>query len=363
MEQKENYIINPFRINIDQMKRLLLVNFEKDQDTIYVAFEPQVFDDKVHGKGHLIIGWRQDGKVDIYCEPSLKLKPENYDIVGKGLANLVESEFSEASYEINDLGVQAHYRFKDLHDRLVIIKIKENNPKKRKPFGLLAPMGDAAEKPSALPLVLLHDFYFVRKKCTKVEICINGKSHQPDQLPLLMDGTKMLFLRYSPEPLIVTFNPAIEDSLNPLAIKPQQKQISSGEYDFELEWKNNQPSIKRIIRNNKTYPVTLFFKEAFPNIKVLENNTVLHGRFEIEAHPSTGKIGGHYTLEKENSKTKIIMIPSNGWKPRPTKFSLWFLYTVAKIFKKWPKTYKWTAYIQEKENGDYYMKSGWKRIK
>ena len=62
---------NPFQISIDPMERLLLVNFEKDPDTFYVGFEPQVFDDNVNGRGHLIIGWRVDGKVDVYHEPGL----------------------------------------------------------------------------------------------------------------------------------------------------------------------------------------------------------------------------------------------------------------------------------------------------
>ena len=98
-------VINPFQINIDPMERLLLINFEKDPDTVYVGFEPQVFDDNVHGKGHIVIGWRVDGRVDVYYEPSLKLDPGAYDIAGKGLANMVETDFSEASYEVNDFGV------------------------------------------------------------------------------------------------------------------------------------------------------------------------------------------------------------------------------------------------------------------
>ena len=60
---------NPFHIAIDPMERLLLVNFEKDPDSLYIGFEPQVFDDHINGKGHLVIGWRIDGKVDVYHEP------------------------------------------------------------------------------------------------------------------------------------------------------------------------------------------------------------------------------------------------------------------------------------------------------
>lgn len=33
----------PFNIVVDPMQRLLLINFEKDPDRLYVGFEPQVF--------------------------------------------------------------------------------------------------------------------------------------------------------------------------------------------------------------------------------------------------------------------------------------------------------------------------------
>ena len=83
-------MIIPFHIDIDPMKRLLLVNFEKDPDTTYVGFEPQVFDDPVNGRGHLVIGWRQDSRVDVYHQAGLHPDPAKYDIAGKGLANMVE---------------------------------------------------------------------------------------------------------------------------------------------------------------------------------------------------------------------------------------------------------------------------------
>lgn len=54
---KKIHFLSPFSIDIEPMSRLLLVNFEKDPDTVYVGFEPQVFDDADHGKGHLVIGW------------------------------------------------------------------------------------------------------------------------------------------------------------------------------------------------------------------------------------------------------------------------------------------------------------------
>lgn len=356
------HLLNPFTINIDPMNRLLLVNFEKDPDTLYLGFEPQVFDDTVGGKGHLVIGWRLDGRVDVYHEPGLKPQPGKFDIAGKGVANMIERQMPHTLFEISEGGVNVHYEFSDSNERTVIIRIIEKNPRKRKPFGLLAPMGSAAQNPSALPLVLLYDFYFVRKKHTEIEISIQGRKHKVDQLPLPMDWTKMLFTRYSPKPLIATLNPAFNGELPLIAVEPENRQIKSEEQNISLEWKDGSPSIGSITRNNHICAVQLSFKKPFPDIRSLAENTIHAGKFEITAHSSTGKITGQYTVENKESVVTIAMIPSGGWKPRPTKLSLRFLYTVAGIFKKWPTTYEWTATISKRDKEPWQMESGWKRI-
>ena len=361
MAQETKNIVMPFSISVDPMQRLLLVNLEKDPDTLYIGFEPQVFDDAVHGKGHLVIGWRADGRVDVFHERGLKLDPATYDIAGKGLAHMEEREMRAAFFDINGAGVQAHYVFDDIHNREVVIRISESNSRKRKPFGLLAPMGDAAENPSAMPLVLLHDFYFVRKKHTEIEVSVDGRRHRMDNLPMPMDWARMTFIRYSPQPLIAKLNPAVEGELPSLTAETGAERIISGDHEYMLEWRNGMPYIKCIVRNNEIYPLELRFTDPFPDIASLAGKTSIKGGFEIEGHHSTGLISGHYTIEKDNDRVTVTMIPSGGWRPRPDKFSLRFMYTVAGVFKKWPTTYEWTADIREKDDGLLHMKSGWKR--
>lgn len=55
-------IYPPFSIGIDPMDRLLLINFEKDPDSIYVGYEPQVIKNTPHGESHLIILCAQNGR-------------------------------------------------------------------------------------------------------------------------------------------------------------------------------------------------------------------------------------------------------------------------------------------------------------
>ncbi|MDG5815442.1 hypothetical protein QA601_10150 [Chitinispirillales bacterium ANBcel5] len=101
-------LLFPFSIEVDSMEKLLLVNFEKDPDSIYVAFEPQVFNDATKGCGHIVIGWRTDKKVDVYHQKTLNIDPSNYNIAGAGLNEMIPVDMEKASYEVNDFGVQAH---------------------------------------------------------------------------------------------------------------------------------------------------------------------------------------------------------------------------------------------------------------
>ncbi len=355
-------VFTPFTIDIDPMERLLLINIENDPDSIYIGFEPQVFDDSTNGKGHLVIAWRTDGKVDVYHQPSLKLKPEKYNIAGKGLANMIESPLKNSMFTINENGVQASYEFIDLYKRKISFAIHENNSSKRKPFGLLAPMGHAAENPEALPLVLLHDFYFVRQKHTLINVTIDGQEHEIDKLPMPMDGTRMYFARYSPSPFIVTFNNESNGPLPYFDVRQGDTDYMHGTHLYNLAWNNNKPSIESISRNTDKYEINIRFNPAFPSFESLESGGAFSGEFSIEGHYSTGTITGHYFIGMNDSSYNMELVPSGGWLPRPDKLSLRFLYSVGKAFKNWPKTYLWNAEISNTKKDQLHMKSSWTRI-
>jgi hypothetical protein len=201
-------VISPFHLHVDPMQALLLVNFEKDPDRIYLGFEPQTFDDDVHGRGLLVLGWRVDGRVDVFHEPELRLEPRTYGIAGKGLHRMAERSFGEGRLDLGPSGAQVALEFRDFEDRQVRLHVSETNTRPRAPFALLAPMGGAATDPPALPLVFVHGFYFVRHAGSEVRIEIDGRLHQPDGIPLVLDGARARFLRYAADPFIVTWNPS-----------------------------------------------------------------------------------------------------------------------------------------------------------
>jgi len=355
-DRKSDGLIFPISIEIDPMEKLLLVNFEKDPDSVYVAFEPQVFND-----GHLILAYRTDKKVDVYHTKSLKRDPSLYGIVGAGLNEMIPVDMEKTFFEVNEFGVQVHYQFKDILDREVEIFISEKNQKKRKPFGLLAPMGDAATNPPSLPVILLHDFYFVRKNKTELKVSINGKPHKLDNLPIRMDWQKMKFTRYSPKPLIATLNPEYNGVLNSFDKVMGQETFEKGDCIYEIEYTDQNASVKSMSVKNNIHLLTISFTPSFPCLNTVSENSQYKGKFTITGHESVGSIAGEYMIQSDKEFIHIRLVPTKGWKPKITKFSTRFLFTFVKVFKKWTTTYQWDAELQKNQEGLWYMQSKWIR--
>ena len=353
-------IYSPFALEIDPMESLLLVNFADDPDEIYLGFEPQLFDDARHGQGLLVIGWRVDGRVDVYHKPGLRLDPETYSIAGQGLAHMVERPLVDAYFRVEAAGVDAYFAFEDIAGRPVEVSIVEQSPRLRKPFGLLAPMGNAATAPSALPLVLLHDFYFVRRAHTTVSIQVDGVTRKPDTLPVPMDGSRMYFLRYSPDPLIATFNPAHRGRLEPLA-RHSNTLARQGELTFDLVDNDGFPEIGAMRRSYKEREVVVRFSPPLPDLLSLLPDAHTQGTFRIEGDPATGTVSGDYTVTRQGDLIHVEAVPSGGWQPNESKWSVRLIYWMASDFTHWPKTYRWTATLDVKDPAQVTMESGWTR--
>jgi hypothetical protein len=355
-------IYSPFELKIDPMERLLLVNFSDDPDEIYIGFEPQFFDDAIHGRGMLVIAWRVDGRVDVYHQPGLTLDPDTYGIAGKGLAQMLERSLEDARFVVGADGVDAYFAFDDALGRPIEVTILERNRRVRKPFGLLAPMGEAATSPPALPLVLLHDFYFVRQADTEISIRVAGEQRQPDTLPLPIDGARMYFTRYSPDPLIATLNPAHSGPLTPLE-RVSPAEARAGDLRFDLVENHGYTEIAQMRRAFKAHEVTVAFSPPIPHLMSLADGVQSAGRVAITADPSVGTVTGEYHIARQGNQIQMSVMPSGGWQPNESKWSVRLIYTLASTFTKWPQSYLWTATLDLADPQQVSMDSGWKRMK
>lgn len=343
--------INPFIFEADPMERLLLVNFEQDPDEYYIGLEPQFFNDTINGIGLQVIAWRKDMHIDVYHAKSLDPDPTKFTIAGNGLGDMVAVNFQEDLFEITDYGVQVAISFTDKWGRAIAIHIKESNSKIRKPFGLLAPMGDAAMYPSSMPLLWLEDFYFVRRKATEQQVSINGEIRKLDKLPIPMDGTWMYFARYSENPWILLFNPDKHGN----ELQPHEH------HALEIVLRDGQEELKSMVFYDGEKQIKLSFEPNFPNLLAMEVGSMAKGVFTLEPHHGgLGMITGNYEVNKSSSEVRVKLNPSKGWIPNPDRWELKFLYKVGNVFKDWPINYEWDARIDFSMNPPV-IYSTWKK--
>lgn len=353
-------LYSPFHLRIDPMERLLLINFTEDPDEIYIGFEPQIFDDAVHGKGMLVIGWRVDGRVDVYHQPSLTLDPNSYDIAGGGLAEMAARPLSDAYFHVTEAGVDAYFAFDDALGRPIAVTIQENSQRQRRPFGLLAPMGGAATAPSILPLVILHDFYFVRRAEPTVSVQVDGWERRLDNLPMPIDGSRMYFTRYSPDVMIGGLNPAHDGPLTPLE-RISATEAQAGDVIYDLTDNHGRTEIAQMRRAFNDRELTVAFNPPLPNLLNLADGAATSGQFTISADPSVGVVPSEYWLERRGDTVAARLIPSGGWRHNESKWAVRFIYAVAPDFRNWPKTYLWTADIDITSPELVVMQSSWQR--
>lgn len=351
---------SPFNVKCDVMERLLLINFENDPDSVYIGFEPQAFDNPTKGRGLLVIAWRLDGRIDVYHQPSLTLRREDYDIVGKGLCEFVVRSFDGGHFDISERGVDLALDFTDKAGRPVSLRIRERHPRRRKPFGLLAPFPSGTENPPALPLALLHDFYFVRRAHTDISVTIDGRQHQLDLLPAPIDGTRMYFVRYSPDPFIVLWNESRDGTLTPLDVDADRAVDADGVV-YEISDSAGQPGIKAFEAHSDRHQVRFAFDPPFPNVVNLHDGAQTEGTFSIDLEKAIGRITGSYRVQRRADCVEISIRPEGGWQPRINKLSLWVMFTVAKVFKGWPKSYQWHATVDVSQPAAPVMRSRWQR--
>lgn len=343
-------VVSPFHLQTDPMQSLLLINFEQDPDSVYVGFEPQSFDDEIHGRGMLVLGWRRDGRVDVFHEPAVRLNPRTYAIAGQGLHLMAPRLFDEAAFELGPGGAHLHIAFHDLEDRRIQLVIRETDERPRNAFGLLAPMGSDTANPPALPLVHVDGFYFVRRAGSEVRINIDGRVHRSDRIPLILDGARVHFLRYSMDPFIAFWNPdwavaarVLEPSADPT--RGGMTAFADGVH-YDLVSNGSFTEIQRMLRRQGSRTVRVDFSPALPHLLALAEDVVATGDFRVTAQPAVGSVTGHWRVAREGNTLHLKVRPEGGWTPGPVPRMARLLFRGVSMFREWPATYVWQGRLE-----------------
>ncbi len=348
----------PFSLSIDDMERLMLINFEKDPDRYYNTFELQQALDKTGSKRLLVIAYRNDGGADVYHQPGYPLASQEALLND---VNLTVCLLEGARFEVDDERLDVFFAFQDRYGRAIRVKAVADRKPRKKPFFLLAPIGMLAKLPKSFPVYSLYGMSFAKRRHTDIEILIGETRHKPDTFPLPVDGAGNYFSRYSADTFNVDWNRNFQGQLLPL-IPGEDNRAVYGDATYELVNNGGHHEIKRMSATNRKHRLSIDFSPAVPDIECLRDGLETNGDFVITTDGTAGSVRGVYHVRRRGNDVEMSIHPDKGWVPGEKRLILKLLFLVVKVFKEWPKSYRWDAAISFGAAKYPVMQSSWRRI-
>lgn len=329
----EEYCL-PFVIGIEPMKRLLIANF--DNDPVYEAIEPQLFDDDINGKGMRVLVYRKDGMVDVYHQSGVRVDLETFSI-GAGLGLVKETEIEPCVFQIDEHELVLHICFQDKECQKIEMKIDETHTSKKR-LSFLAPVGNDIIKPKQLFLAYMKDFDFVVRDSSILSIKIDGRPLKPQNFPLLRNGRKVFFARYSNNPIVGTLNPPMKKCL-------QFRNDGSGQIEVDgMIVKLRGNLVASISRDYNGSKVSLEFPHGVPNLLDIREGSERHGSwfYFIDGHKITG---GDFLFKRHENMVDAQILVTQPWGPQNLPMGFQIFTLIVKFFRKWPISYCWKGRI------------------
>jgi hypothetical protein len=171
---------------------------------------------------------------------------------------------------------------------------------------------------------------------------VDGRTHKPDSIPMLLDGARVHFLRYGGAPFLVNWNAAFDGELSPLLVADGAARVADGSVKYELEWSGDRPALAAMTITNGGRALRLAFDPAFPDVVTLTG--AASGVFTIDAGAG-GTVAGHYRAERMGDEVDITLHPDDGWRPGPAQLGARLIFRLVPLFRRWPATYVWRGQV------------------
>jgi hypothetical protein len=292
----------------DELERLVLIDVAGDP--VYKAFEIQQFRTPGGIRGTAIAA-RKDGTVDYYYQsgvPMTKVRQE-------GVAALLnQPRFMEWDFDmilnVDDRGLEAALDLVDREGRHISFRIRENYPG-RELSAILAPVSSGTLEPRSFPMVYLDEFSMVLVKHTEISILIGGRRRRPVIFPLLVNGERVYYSRYSSRVAIADLLPESTGLLAFLQLEPGQETIRQEDCTWQFRWNGPQAELVRVSMQSGTSTVGIQFQPGLPNPYQLREAARAEGRFLISVNGIPAVIGGDYTMDR----SRWVLQPLQAWQP------------------------------------------------
>jgi hypothetical protein len=324
------YLVCPFALTVDVIDRML--NFEIADDPRYTGLEVQAFDDPDHGAGILAFASRRDdGCADVYRQPGLVLDPAMFQ-VGHGVGVWTESAIDPARLDVTDFGVDAEIGLQDRDGRRIEMAIDDRTRRRRRPAGLLAPFGAAVEQPTTLLLAYMRRFDLVRRGGREPRILIDGRPVRTGSLPAGWLHRRRL-IKYAADIVVVRLNEAQDGPVR--VVDPG----AAG----EVELAQGDRAIAAVTARRGDHEVRLQLTPPLPDLAGLPDASVAAGTWKLSVDDLL--VGGSWSARRSGQRAAVVVDVTRGWKPVGLPPLMRLMTTVVRVFRTWPRTYRWSATI------------------
>lgn len=299
---------------VDQIQRLMLIDVK--DDPIYQAFELQVL--MIDGQEfRTAITARNDDTRDYYYEPGFPMTTQRIEGLNALLNNprFIEHEF-ESFLEIDYQGLNAGLDLVDWEGRPIHFRIKEHRTNINL-SGILAPVSSGSDNPQSFPLVYLDDFSMVQTNRTEIEIRIDNQSRKPVVFPLLVEGQRSYYSRYSSRVAIADLLPTREEGISSIPLPMGQTNLNIDSTQYQISWNQGFPELASAQFISGNSQVRLSFFPPLPNLQDLTPGIPVEGRFLISVNQREGIIAGRYGIEgvQDSHGVHLTIQPEIGWQP------------------------------------------------
>ncbi len=348
IKESHSDFVLPIKLALDPMKHLIVISLKGDSE--YEMLEPQLFDDKLNGKGIRVLRYRKDKKVDVYWQPGVNVDSATLSL-GDGIGDFEETEFIQSIFEISSRRVSVDVSFVDKQKRIVNIRIDEQ-PTSKKRMSFLAPVGNDIKFPKQFFLAYMLDFDFILKKGAAVDVSIGDKKLTPSIFPLPRNFRSVYFSRYSGRPAIATLNSSLT---NPIVIKERTSNMIEIE-GMNIEFDHCGKISRLFIEENKII-YEIYFCSGFFNMLNIRDSEIHRGEwvFNIGGAKITG---GSYSLSRNEKIVTFKLDVTQSWKPLDLPLSFRIFTRLNGYFRNWPSTYIWESTV-DLENMS--ISGNWKR--
>jgi hypothetical protein len=324
-------MIVPFTLRLTSPRRLLLLSLA--DDPVYADLEVQWVDEPALGGAGLVLlaVRRDDSTTDVHVDERVRLPRADYEVAG-GISSFRQVRFAPARFVVDERGVDLELGTTLADGRAITIRIRERLTGPRWAVDMLAPAGASMTRPRFFALFWMGEIGFLRWRDATVEVYIDA-----EQRTVVRRGVPWRLVRYATAPMTAVWNEAgdgpaafaDDDAIGTLAVE-RGGHVLSVEHD-----------------------------PPFPDVAAMRPGAAQSGRVTA-CVDGRAQLGGQWWVQRTDDSAEIGLAVDQPWNPGPQPALARAVFTLLRVFRTWPTTYRWRATVDLAPNPPT-IRSSWLR--